>query len=41
MQLATSTNYAFGISTTLVYITLSILIIGGGIYLYRKLKYKK
>ena len=41
MELSNTTNYAFGVSTTFVYICLGILIIGGGIYLYKKLKYKK
>ena len=40
MELANSTNYAFGISTTFVYIALGIVIIGGGVYLYTKLKSK-
>ena len=41
MDLASSTYYAFGISTTFVYIALSIVIICGGVYLYKKLKNKK
>ncbi|WP_419750636.1 QVPTGV class sortase B protein-sorting domain-containing protein [Terrisporobacter petrolearius] len=41
MELANSTYYPFGISTTFVYIALSIVIIGGGVYLYKKLKNKK
>lgn len=41
MELAQSTNYAFGISTTFIYIALGIVIIGAGVYLYKKLKYKK
>ena len=40
MELANSTNYAFGISTTFVYIALGIVIICGGVYLYKKLKSK-
>ena len=40
MGLSNSTNYTFGISTTFVYIALGILIIGGGVYLYTKLKSK-
>lgn len=41
MGLENSTNYAFGIPTTFVYIALDIVIIGGGVYLYKKLKSKK
>lgn len=41
MELANSTNYAFGISTTFVYIVLAIVIIGGGLYLHKKLECKK
>jgi len=41
MELANSTCYAFGISTTFVYIALSIVIIVAGVYLYKKLKNKK
>lgn len=41
MELANSTCYAFGISTTFVYIALGIVIICGGVYLYKKLKNKK
>lgn len=41
MELANSTCYAFCISTTFVYIALSIVTIGGGVYLYKKLKNKK
>lgn len=36
-----SINYAFGISTNFVYIALAIVIICGGLYLYKKLKSKK
>lgn len=41
MELANSTCYAYGISTTFVYIVLSIVIICGGVYLYKKSKNKK
>ncbi|WP_434799513.1 QVPTGV class sortase B protein-sorting domain-containing protein [Terrisporobacter vanillatitrophus] len=41
MGLENSTNYAFGIPTNFIYIALGIVIIGGGLYLYKKLKSKK
>lgn len=41
MELANSTSYAFGISTTFVYMALVIVIIVAGVYLYKKLKNKK
>ena len=41
MDLASSTYYAFGISTPFIYIALGIVIIVAGVFLYKKLKNKK
>ena len=41
MELSTSTVNAFGISRNFIYIALSIVIIGVGLYLYKKNKFKK
>ncbi len=41
MELTNSTSNAFGLSTSFVYIALGIVIIGGGLYLYKKFKPKK
>ncbi|WP_434799541.1 hypothetical protein [Terrisporobacter vanillatitrophus] len=41
MELTTSTTNAFGISTSFIYIAVCIVIIGGGLYLYKKLKSNK
>lgn len=41
MELTNSTSNAFGLSTGFVYIALGIVIIGGGLYLYKKFKSKK
>lgn len=41
MELVSTTNNVFGISTSFVYTALGIVIICGGLYLYKKLKSKK
>ena len=41
MELSTSTVNAFGISRSFIYIALGIVIIVVGLYLYKKIKFKK
>ena len=41
MELSNSSSIAFRLSTSFIYIALGIIIIGGGLYLYKKLKSKK